>query len=142
MIGIEGGRKVDDARPQKAGARHLPLYRAPAKILRSKRFVGKGDAGVKKRSGCCKAIARICALRRRGDSFRQPIGLPPPSYIGFPQRFCEAKDLWEEGGGGKGASAQNVVFAVRQIPEKSALNGAPAKIAQRVLWGKGEKALS
>ena len=26
----------------------------------------------------------------------------PASYIGFPQRFCEAKDLWEEGEGGAG----------------------------------------
>ena len=26
---------------------------------------------------------------------------PPPSYIGLPQRFCKAKDLWEEGEGGK-----------------------------------------
>ena len=61
----------------------------------------------------------------------------PASYIGFPQRFCEAKDLWEEGGGGKGASAQNVVFAVRQIPEKSALNGAPKKD----FWEKEEQTL-
>ena len=62
----------------------------------------------------------------------------PPSYIGFPQRFCEAKDLWEEGGGGKGASAQNVVFAVRQIPEKSALNGAPKKsLLRKSFLGKG-----
>ena len=27
-------------------------------------------------------------------SFR-PFGAPP-SYIGLPQKFCEAKDLWEE----------------------------------------------
>ena len=32
-------------------------------------------------------------------SFR-PFG-EPPSYIGLPQRFCEAKDLWEEREGGK-----------------------------------------
>ena len=36
----------------------------------------------------------------RGGLASSYIGLPPPrarSYIGFPQRFCEAKDLWEEG---------------------------------------------
>ena len=33
------------------------------------------------------------------NSFR-PFGAPP-SYIGLPQRFCEAKDLWEEREGGK-----------------------------------------
>ena len=36
----------------------------------------------------------------RGGLASSYIGLPPPrarSYIGLPQRFCEAKDLWEEG---------------------------------------------
>ena len=28
--------------------------------------------------------------------------------IRFPQRFCEAKDLWEEGGGGKGREAPEI----------------------------------
>ena len=34
----------------------------------------------------------------------------PPSYIGLPQRFCEAKDLWEEGEGG----VKSVAVAVRR----------------------------
>ncbi len=56
-----------------------PSFRAPAKILWSKRFVGKGDAGVKKRSGCCKAIARICALRRRGRQGNRVYSLSHPA---------------------------------------------------------------
>ena len=42
------------------------LYRAPKKDLPWQRFLGKRRRRRKKRSGCRKAIARICALRRRG----------------------------------------------------------------------------
>ena len=41
--------------------------------------MGKGDAGVKKRSGCCKAIARICALRRRGRQGNRVYSLSHPA---------------------------------------------------------------
>ena len=53
----------------------------PKKILRSKRFFGKRRRRRKKRSGCRKADARICALRRRGDSFRRA-----PAFAGARQK--------------------------------------------------------
>ena len=38
----------------------------------------------------------------------------PPSYIGLPQRFCEAKDLWEEREGGKGKSGYSGSYSLRR----------------------------
>ena len=61
----------------------------PKKILRSKRFFGKRRRRRKKRSGCRKAIARICALRRRGDSLSlasldsSPKPTPKKYYVFF-----------------------------------------------------------
>ena len=62
------------SRPLHRGGQHC---RAPKKdfakqkiFWESKRFFGKRRRRREKRSGCRKAIARICALRRRGDSFR------------------------------------------------------------------------
>ena len=47
-----------------------------------------------------KAFARPRGGAYNMDNFFRPFGAPP-SYIGLPQRFCEAKDLWEEREGGK-----------------------------------------
>ena len=54
------------------------FHRAPAKILRSKRFVGKGGAGIQALPRPKEGPAKFASLRR-GNSFRQPCGLPPPS---------------------------------------------------------------
>ena len=61
------------------------------------------------------SLPRKGALQRRGDSFR-PCGAPP-SYIGLPQRFCEAKDLREESEGAKGEGRR--LTATREARERA-----------------------
>ena len=73
---MQGGREAQAITPSVPFDDSSLLYRAPAKILRSKRFVGRGAASIGAKPRVKQAACEICsaATRRQGNKELQILG--------------------------------------------------------------------